>query len=93
MSQSTEVPPLLEQMVRTLEEAAPTATHENYRVLADKLVSTFQRANADLSGLINRLNYLTHVVRPEGKLHDPDAPKTLDPTHPAGKAFLEKLGA
>lgn len=77
--------------IETLGPVIPDSMHQN-------LVSGFIRVlngyeGNDASEFVNRVNYITHVVRLSGRMHDPDAPKTLDMSHPACIAFVAKVGA
>lgn len=83
----------LSAVVSHIETVGPAVDFENYKNLLSDFTSLLMYADYAVEPLVNRVNYITHVVRSTGRLHDPDAPTVLDEKHPVGAAFVAKLGA
>lgn len=69
-------------------------TEREYSNYVSRFVAKLNRYEGpeDISSYVNRVNYVTHVVRPVGRLHDANAPRKLDMSHPVCIAFVARYG-
>lgn len=84
----------VEGAVYPIESFGWRLTEKEYGNYIDRFVKKVNRYGGPeaISSFVNRVNYITHVVRPVGRLHDPDAPRKLDMTHPVCMAFVAVYG-
>jgi hypothetical protein len=79
---------------RAIELVGPKVDFKQYNIMVDHFVDTVNRyvGGEPTAPFVDRVNYISHIVRASGRLHDSSAPKVLDLNSEIGADFVARFG-
>lgn len=95
MSRNLKTLTQIERDARYIELRGPALDKPSYRLCLGRFTDKVNRYVGDESckSFIDRINYVTHVVRADGRQHDATAPKALDLTDERCRNYVDSFGS